>query len=158
MYNVKINNEIGLTFPDGFQEMGEQELARYFGKPADRWGAYDEGQHIILSVSWTKAGFMQSDPEMHLYEIEARLRKTLVNYQKIQSYSYDVTKKKKKYKVKNAVRFEHRVNDSARVHVVDLVVFKHKKNFYCVYYITRKVNAAESRPAFQQILESITLG
>ena len=74
-----------------------------------------------------------------------------------QSYSYDVTKKKKKYKIKNGLRFEHRVNDSARVHVVDLVVFKHKKHFYSVYYITRKANAAESRPAFQEILQSINL-
>ena len=159
MYNVKINNEIGLTYPDGYQEMGEEELIRYFGKPDNRWGAYNADRHIILSVKWEKAGFMKSDPEMYLYDIESRLRKSLVNYQKIQSYSFDVTsKKKKKSKVQNAIRFEHRVNDSARVHVVDLVVFKFKKNFYSVYYITRKANAAESRPAFQEILQSITLG
>ena len=87
MNNASINNEINLAYPDGFQVMGEEELTRYFSNPADRWGAYDANQHIILSVSWAKAGFMKSDPEMHLYDIEARLRKTLVNYQKIQSYS-----------------------------------------------------------------------
>lgn len=158
MYNVKINNEIGLNYPDGYEEMGQEELTRYFGNPENRWGAYNAEQHIILSVKWEKAGFMQSDPEMYLYDIEARLRKSLVNYQKIQSYSFDVTQKKKKYKIKNGLRFEHRVNDSARVHIVDLVVFKYKKNFYSVYYITRKANAAASRPAFQEILQSITLG
>lgn len=158
MFNVRINNEIGLTYPDGFQEMGAEELTRYFGKPDNRWGVYDADQHIILSVSWAKAGFMQSDPEMYLYDIEARLRKSLVNYQKIQSYSFVPGSKKKKSKVQNAIRFEHRVNDSARVHVVDLVVFKCKKHFYSVYYITRKANAAQSRPAFQEILQSITLG
>ena len=55
MNTVKINNEINLTFPDGFNEMGEEELTRYFSSPNNRWGAYNADEHIILSVGWKKA-------------------------------------------------------------------------------------------------------
>ena len=153
--NMMINNEVGLTYADSFSEMNEAELARYFGSPADRWGAYDAGRHIILSVGWKKAGFMQSDPEMHLFDIQSRLRRSLINYQEITTYKTKVASAKKD----NAcgVRFEYRVKDSVRVHVADLVVFKHKKNFYTIYFVSRKANAAEVRADLKEILQSATL-
>ena len=152
MTNVKINNEINLNYPDGFKEMGEEELTRYFGTPKDRWGVYNADNHSILSVSWTKAGFM-SDAETELYEMTARLRRRLLNYQQITSYDLKIAKTKA-----YGVRFEYRVNDSARVHIVDLVVFKNKGKYYAVYFITRKHNAASARPAFKEVLDSIALG
>jgi len=152
MTTVKINNEINLNYPDGFKEMGEEELTRYFGTPKDRWGVFNAADHIILSVSWSKAGFM-SDTDTALFEITARLRRRLVNYQQITAYDIKIGKTKAR-----GVRFEYRVNDTARVHVGDLVVFKNKGKYYAVYYITRKHNAAISRPAFKETLDSITVG
>ena len=157
MFNVKVNNEINLTYPDGFTEMGEAELTRYFGTPDNRWGAYDASQHIILSVSWAKASFVKTmgDPDVYLSGVEARLRKSLVNYQRISAFKTNIASKKDNA---NGIRFEHRVKDSVHIHVVDLIVFKYKKKYYSVYYITRKNNAAAVRPAFQEVLQSITLG
>ncbi|MBQ3264455.1 MAG: hypothetical protein IJH07_01630 [Ruminococcus sp.] len=155
MSNVMINNEIGITFADSFSEMSEQELTRYFGSPADRWGAYDAERHIILSVGWKKAGFLQSDPEMHLFELQSRLRRSLLNFQQITTYKTKIASAKKDNA--SGVRFEYRVKDSVRVHVVDLIVFKHKKNFYAVYFVSRKANAAAVRTDLQQILQSVTL-
>ena len=154
MYNVKINNEIDLTYPESFVEMSEEELTRHFGKPDNRWGAFDADQHIILSFSWAKSSFVKTlgDADLYLSEIEARLRRGLVNYQRVLSFNTKVGGKKA-----FGIRFEYRVNDSVNIHVGDLVVFKYKKKYYAVYFITRKKNAASSRPAFQEMLQSITL-
>lgn len=154
MLNVQINNEVNLTYPDGFNVMNEEELTRYFGTPADRWGAYQADDHIILSVKWTKAGFKRTltDAESFMIEVESGLMRNLVNYQRVTDYKLKIGKKKA-----YGIRFTYRVKDSVSIHVSDVVVFKHKKYFYTVYYVTRKKNAASSRPAFQEVLNSITL-
>ena len=152
MDTVKINNEINLNCPDGFKEMGEEELTRYFSKPDNRWGAYEADRHIILSVSWTKAGFLKSDPEMVVYGAEARLRRNLLNYQRISEFNIKVAGKKA-----YGVRFEYRVNDARIVQVTDLITFKYKKNFYSIYYVTRKTTAAADRADFEEVIKSISL-
>ena len=155
MSNVRINNEINLTYPDSFIEMGPEELTKYFSSPNNRWGAYDEAQHIILSVGWKKTGFFgfMSDAESMMVGIESRLRRNLLNYQRVSAFKTKLVAKKKGY----GIRFEYRVNDARLVQVGDLIVFKHKGKLYAIYYITRKINAASSRPAFEEILKSITI-
>lgn len=153
MNTVKINNELNLTYPDNFNEMGEEELTKYFSSPNNRWGAFNSDDHIILSVGWKKAGFLSSDAESALYDIESHIRRGLLNYQQISSFKTKVASKKA-----CGVRFEYRVNDSCRVHVGDIIVFKNKKYFYAVYYITRKANAAAARSALKEILDSVTVG
>ena len=152
MNNVKINNTINLTYPDGFKEMGEEELTRYFSSPENRWGVYNADEHIILSVSWTKAGFL-TDAEMMLIDIEARLSRRLLNYQKISSFKTKVASKKA-----HGIRFEYRVNDAKIVQVSDMIVFKFKNQFYAVHYITRKANAAPSRLMLEEVLKSVSVG
>ena len=155
MKNARINNEIDLSYPESFADMSAEELTRYFGSPDNRWGVYDAEDHIVLSVGWTKAKFLQklTDAESVLIGIEGRLRRRLLNYQRISSYKYEISKNKA-----NGIRFEYRSNDSVMVQVADLVVFKYKGKFYAVYYITRKTNAASTRPAFQEVLNSVKLG
>ena len=155
MNAVKINNEINLTYPDGFKEMGEAELTRYFTTPENRWGVYDADRHIILSVGWSKAGFKRllTDAESMLIETEGRLQRSLVNYQRVTSYQYKIASKKA-----YGIRFEYRVNDAALVQIADLVMFKHNKKFYALHFITRQSSAVAGRLEFQQMLDSITLG
>ena len=155
MNNVKINNEIDLTYPDGFNEMSEQELTRYFGKPDNRWGVYDAPNHIVLSVAWTKAGFFSflADEESFLIGLESRMRRSLLNYQRLGMYKTKLEPKKKAI----GIRFEYRVNDAVTIQVCDLFTFKHKKKYYAIYYITRQQNAIESRPAFDEVLKSIKI-
>ncbi len=152
MSNVKIDNAIDLTYPEGFKEMSDEELTRYFGTPANRWGAHHADRHIILSVGWSKAGFLQSDAEMFLHKVEASTRLGLRNYQRISSFKTKIGSKKA-----FGIRFEYRVNDARIVQVADVIAFKYKKNFYTIHYVTRKSTAAEDRHAFQEILQSSAL-
>ena len=154
MNTVKINNEVGLTYPDGFSEMGAEELTRYFSSSENRWGAFNAEEHIILSVSWAKAGFM-ADADTMMIKKESRLCRSLLNYQRIQSFKTKIASKKSNAR---GVRFEYRVNDAKLVQVADLIIFKYKKNFYTITFITRKTNAGSSRRDFEEVLKSITLG
>ncbi len=152
MNNARINDAIELTYPDGFSEMKEEELAKYFGKPDDRWGVHNYGNHTILSVAWHKAWFF-TDAETALIGAEGRLRRNLLNYQRVTSYRTKITKKVQGY----AIRFEYRVNDAALVQVCDLVVFKYKKKVYSLYFICRKNDAQALLPSFEEVLKSIKL-
>ena len=154
MSNAKINNEVELTYPDTFREMGEEELSKYFGKPDNRWGVHDGDSHILLSVSWTKPGFFRSmgDAETVIIGAESRLHRSLLNYQRVSSYKLKIEKIKA-----NGIRFEYRSNDSVVVQLCDLIAFKYKKKFYSVYFISRKVDAVESRRALEEIVKSIKL-
>ena len=154
MNNVRINNQIDLTYPDGFKEMGAEELTRYFSSPNNRWGVYNADEHIILSVSWNKPGFFGSfsDADSVLTGAEARMCRSLLNYQRLNRYKLKIGSQKA-----CGVRFEYRVNDARLVQIGDLVVFKYKKLFYSVYYVTRKTNAGSARLALQETLKSITL-
>lgn len=153
MSKVTINNALVLDCPDSFKEMGEEELTKYFGSPQNRWGAYNADEHIILSVGWRKAGII-TDAEMALIDIESRMRRSLLNYQRVSSYKTPViTKKNTGY----GIRFEYRVNDSVSIHAGDLVVFKHKNRCYAIEFVTRKSHAAQALPAFEEILKSIAV-
>lgn len=152
MNKVKVNNVINLTYPDGFKEMGDEDLTKYFRSSENRWGVYNADEHIILSVSWTKAGLL-TDAEMMLIDIESRLCRNLLNYQRISSFKTKVANKKA-----YGIRFEYRVNDARIVQVADMVVFKFKNQFYAVHYITRKANAASSRLALEEVLKSVSVG
>ena len=155
MNNVRINNELQLNYPDGFREMTEEELTKYFSSPQNRWGAYDADRHIILSVSWTKAGFFSfmTDAESKMMEVEARMCRNLLNYQRVSSFKTKIAGKKA-----FGVRFEYRVNDARIVQVGDLMMLKYKKKFYAFHYITRKATAVADRADFVEALKSVSLG
>ena len=152
MTNVKINDTINLSYPDGFKEMGEAELTKYFGNPDNRWGAYNAEQHVILSVSWAKKGLF-ADVESKLIEAESRLSRSLLNFQKVTAIDTKIADIKAK-----GIRFEYRVNDSVMVHIADLIILKHKNMFYSFYLVTRKMNSAAPRLEFAEMLKGITVG
>lgn len=155
MFTVRINNEINLTYPDDFDVMSEEALVKYFSTAQNRWGVYNEAKHILLSVSWTKAGGIgkPSDPETMLTTVEARMCRNLLNYQKVGSFKTKIGGQKAQ-----GIRFMYRVNDKRLVQVADLFVFKYKKNLYAVHYITRQLSAADDRLILQEVLNSLTVG
>ena len=55
METVVLNNEMQLSYPDGFHVTSEEELSKmtFYGE-APGWCISDPGRHIDLSVSWKK--------------------------------------------------------------------------------------------------------
>ena len=156
MSTVRINNEIDLTYPDSYQEMGEEELKRYFSTAENRWGAYDAERHVILSVCWKKAGFFSflTDPESVMVGAEARMKRRLINYRRKEASRIKIASKKKNG---YGIRFEYRVNGANIYQVSDLRIFKYKGKFYSFQYIGRRINDEECHPDFDAFMDSITL-
>lgn len=159
MKNVTINNVISLTYPDSYQEMGEEELQRYFSSSKNRWGVYDPERHVILTVCWSKAGFFSflTDAESLIIGAEARYKRNLINYRRREAFRTQIATDKKK---KNAygIRFEYRVNDSNLYHVSDLRTFRHQKYFYSFQYIGRRITDEQCHPDFDAMIASVSTG
>ena len=158
MNTVKVNNELALTYPDGFQEMGEEELQRYFSSAKDRWGVFDAERHVILTVTWKKAGIFGflTDPESVIVGAEARMKRNLINYRRLSGGKTKIASKKKK----NAygIRFEYRVNNANIYQTGDLRTFKVKGRFYSIQYLARRINDEEYHPIFDELIATIAVG
>ena len=158
MNTAKINNAVNLTYPESYQEMGEEELQRYFKTAQNRWGVYDVDRHVILTVSWKKAGFLSfmTDAESLLIGIEARNKRNLINYRRKDAFKTKIASKKKKNGY--GIRFEYRVNDANIYQVSDLRAVKFKGYFYCFQYIGRRITDEECHPDFEAMMESVSFG
>lgn len=55
MEKMKLNNELTITYPDGFHVMDQEELGKhqYFGE-APGWSISDPDRHIMISAAWKK--------------------------------------------------------------------------------------------------------
>lgn len=55
METVLLNNELNLTYPDGFHEMGKEELSRQtFYDTAPDWSISDPDRHMVIAISWKR--------------------------------------------------------------------------------------------------------
>lgn len=155
MNTAKINNEVNLTYPESYQIMGEEELQRYFGKAENRWGVYDAERHVILSVSWSKAGFktLFSDAETMLIGVEAKFKRSLINYRRTDARKTKIARKKG-----YAIRFQYRANNTNMYYLSDLRAVKCKGKYYAFQYICRRINDEECHPDFDAMMESVTIG
>ena len=53
MNQALIHGQLSLSYPDGFREMGREEMkALYQDDNPDRWGIWDQDRHIIVAVLW----------------------------------------------------------------------------------------------------------
>ena len=55
MNSVAVNNEITVSYPDGFEIMSSEELDKaYAGVNDDKWGIWDKDSHVIITILWQK--------------------------------------------------------------------------------------------------------
>lgn len=154
MKQATVNNELTLTYPDSYEEMSEEELVRYFKSAQNRWGVYDAERHVILTVSWSKAGFFSfmSDAESMLIGVEASLKRNLINYRRKEAFKTKIAKQKG-----YGIRFEYRVNNANIYQIGDLRAIKYKGKYYALQYIGRRITDEECHPDFDQLVESVIL-
>lgn len=153
MKQATVNNAFTLTYPDSFEEMSEEELKRYFSTEKNRWGVFDAERHVILSVSWSKAGFFSfmSDAEAVMIPMEARLKRSLINYTRLDGFKTKLLKKKG-----YGIKFRYRTNGANIYQIGDFRTIKYKGKFYTFQYIGRRITDEECHPDFEQMLESVT--
>ena len=84
MEKIQLNNELTLTYPEGFHVMGKEELEKhqYFGE-APAWSISDPGRHVMISIAWKKTnGFVAKllNTKDIVQKMEAGIRNPMQQY------------------------------------------------------------------------------
>ena len=134
--------------------MSIEEIDRYFCDHTNRIGIRSNERHVIVSVSYTKPKIVNylTDAKSVLSSAERNMKRNLKNYKRIEKRQFDVASKKA-----YSVRFEYTATDSPVEQCGELIVFKVKKKFYSIYYVSLKSLDQENYRDFQAILNSMEL-
>ena len=147
-------NELSCPYPERCRPMSAEELSRYFSCADNRAGIHDGERHAAVSVSFAKAGWLYAltDAASVLKGAQRSMKRNLKNYRELETRSLIVAGQKA-----SAVRFEYTANDKQIEQCGELVVFRYKKKFYSVYYISWKEFNEQNLPAFYEMLDSMSL-
>ncbi|MBQ3404308.1 MAG: hypothetical protein IJG63_02680 [Oscillospiraceae bacterium] len=159
MNKALINNELSLSYPDGFQLMDREELKNaYLDDNPDRWGIRDGERHGLISVWWHESGQMLSSFARHFggvksiaKSIEAKLRKGFRrnNYKFGGFFPTQLCGEEA-----HGLRYEYSVGDIAQY--AETIVVQHKNRCYTVYYYARKDGDPSNHRLFEDILSSMS--
>ena len=59
MIKAIINNEVMLSYPDGFEEMDRAQLKDAFlDDNPNRWGIKDEKRHMMVTILWNRTNML----------------------------------------------------------------------------------------------------
>ena len=152
MYDVTVNDEIELSYPDDFKVLTPEEITHYFTSANNRWTAKDNERHLLLSVAWTKPGFISyiTDSRSVMKGIESQLKRNMNAFCKIGSETIVLGSHKG-----HALSYEYRARDKDISQCGELIVFRQKDKFYIIDYIYRKENSAEAKDVLNTILPTI---
>lgn len=151
---LSINNTLSATYPDGFHEMTDVELKKYFRSDASRCGVYDTERHVIINVCWVKPvllGFMTTERSV-LRGAEFRLEHNLQQYCLVERLRREIMGLPA-----NGIRFRYAVTDTDIIQHSDLYVVKVGKVYYAVQIIGRQENFARDRQLMEDFLNSMTV-
>ena len=78
MTNDIINNELEISWPEGFHRMSEGELRKAFkDNNPNRWGIMDEQRHMMITVLWNRTNMLSAmtvGPKTVAYSVEHKIK------------------------------------------------------------------------------------
>ncbi len=154
MENAKINNELTLQYPDGFHEMTEEDLKKYFVTDGNRWGIHDPERHVVISVAWTRSTFLSylTDAKSVVGGSERCMKSNLKSYQRIGKLSTEIASKKA-----SGIAFQYHPTDANIIQYSEMLAFRQKNMFYVIVYLTHKDKNSDCHPLFDDLLKSIQI-
>ncbi len=152
MKRARINREFIIHYNDNFHAMTGDELTKFFGSPACRWGVYDEQQHTVISVTWTKPGFLNllTDAKSVVGGAETRMKQKLQNYRREAAVSTEIAGITAK-----GIRFSYTADDTDVVQQGEMLAFRMKNKFYVIQYLSRNKGNAENHRQYETMLQSV---
>lgn len=150
-----LNQELIVSFPEGFREYDEAELKGY----SFPWGMpglcmENKERRIIFSAAWKNAwiaSFILSERDV-AENNEKMLRKEMepLEYHREGFLERELAGRK-------AYGFRYSYKAQNVDMTGDVYVIKIKKTFYHIYFYTRSSMLEENLPVFEKILSSITV-
>ena len=154
MKKITVNRELTLTYTDEFHKMSDDELIRFCGTSENHSGIYDEENHALIIISWTKPGFLNylTDAKSVIGGAERAMKKSLPNYRREDSFTLQLASKKA-----DVIRFAYTPVNSDIVQVGEMSAFRAKDKFYVIQYISQSEYNAQNRKAYSETLQSLKL-
>ena len=155
MPSMTINNELRMSYPDGFCEMSADDLLRFFSSAQNRQGIYDGDRHILLSVAWTKPGVLNylTDVRTILMRAELGMKRAISSYRQTEMFKTEIAGKKGQ-----GIRFAFTAQDTELPQIGELTVFRAGNKFYAVTFVAREAGIEESRAVLREITQSFSFG
>lgn len=153
MNQVLVNNELSLSYPDGFHIMDGAELAQaYQNSNPNRWGIWDKDRHLIVSVFWHRTNRLLvslADAKSVAKSTERKLRKGLKSH----GYSFHGFYERELCGQRtHGFHYQYQVGDV--VQSGETIILKHGSLCYTIYCYTRKDTQLAGDPVFEEILRS----
>ena len=154
MEKTIINNELTLTRPEGYHIMSDDELKKYFGTTNRIVGIYSSDDHSIISVSWTKPGFLNrlTSAESLVSGNENCMIRRIKKYNRIVELHTEVASQKA-----YGIKFEYTAIDKDVEQYGEMISFRCKNKFYVVTYTSRSSLAEQNNKVFESVLNNLSL-
>lgn len=155
MVKTLINNELYLSYPDGFHEMDAAELKKTFlDDNPKRWGIKDEKRHMLITVLWNNTNMLSAivvGPQAVAYSAERKLKASLsksnyksseikpikINHRNGYKFSYE-------YVLENVEQFG------------EVLVMQNVNRYYTIYTYALKQNNQAARVVIDAVTNSLS--
>lgn len=153
METVHLNNELKLTYPDGFHVMDQAELGKYqFYSEAPGWCINDPDRHIMASVSWKQVPGIFARM-LKIKEVAKSMEGQMAQAMKAYGYRLDeFVSRTPGGKEAEGFCYEYSVQETGMSGIS--LAIKNKNTFYYVHMYYRSALKEESLPVLDDILDS----
>lgn len=154
MKKETIVNSLTVEYPDSFEKMEQEEIRKFYGAATNRWGIIDRGQHLVISVGWTKelglVGSLLVDEKSFLNHFDKNGKRSLNHYKRTE----EITKEFCGIKA-HGFGFRYTASDKPVAMSGKIVTFKIGKRIYCAEYMTSSTETLFCNMAYDMVLHSI---
>lgn len=151
MVKTLINNELYLSYPDGFHEMSAAELKETFlDENPNRWGIKDENRHMLITVLWNNTNMLSAlvvGPQAVAYSAERKLSASL-NKSNYKSGAIEAIK----INGRNCYKFAYKYVLENVEQIGEVLVMQNVNRYYTMYTYALK----DKKQAARVIIDSIT--
>ena len=155
MVKTIINEEVLLSYPDGFEEMDREQLKEAFlDDNPNRWGIKDEKRHMMITVLWNRTNMisaMITGPAAVAHSAERKMR-TSLNKSSYKCGGFE----RKKISGRNANGFTYEYVLEGAAQIGEVLVFQNVNCFYMLYAYALKKNQKAARVVIDAIENSIS--
>lgn len=153
METATLNNELNLTYPDGFHVMSKEELSGYnFFSEAPGWCLNDPDRHIMVSISWKQVPGLFAKM-LKAKDVAKNMEEQMSKAMKVYDYRLDeMVSLLPGGKEAEGFRYDYTVQETG-MSGLSLCV-KNKNTFYYLHFYYRTALKEESYPVLEEILQS----
>ena len=153
MTNDIINNELEISWPEGFHRMNEAELRKAFkDNNPNRWGIMDEERHMMITVGWKRLGSLTA-LMVNAGDVARHTEKTIHRAMAQMGYHCEGFRERQ-IAGAGAAGFRYKYNAQNTDMVAESLVVKLNKTVYYFHVYARAAVKEESLSCWEDILDA----